>query len=77
MVSAECPIGTVLLGHVSTAVTGPLVFRVLQLLQCPIRMQVHILMQIKDHCNISYLVLAGFSSETTDVMLPPRQARKE
>lgn len=39
MVSAECPIGTVLLVHVSTAVTGPLVFRVLGLLQCPIQMQ--------------------------------------
>lgn len=38
MVSAECPFGTVLFRRVSTAVTGP-VFRVLQLLQCPIQMQ--------------------------------------
>lgn len=35
---------------------------------------VHILMQIKDHC---YLVLAGFTSETTDFILTPRQAGKE
>lgn len=39
MVSAECPIGTVLLGHVSTAITGPLVSRVVGLLRCPIQMQ--------------------------------------
>lgn len=37
----------------------------------------HILMQIKDHCNISCLFLAGFSSETTDFILTPRQAGKE
>lgn len=38
---------------------------------------VHILMQIKDHCNISYLFLAAFSSETADFVLTPRQAGKE
>lgn len=38
---------------------------------------VHILMQIKGHCNIRFLVLAGFTSETTDFILTPRQAGKE
>lgn len=38
---------------------------------------VHILMQIKDQWNISYLFLAAFSSETTDFVLTPRQVSKE
>lgn len=75
MVPAECPIGTLRACEYSW--NRSFGFQSAWAFTMPHPNAMHILMQIKDHCNISYLFLAGFSSERTDFTLTPRQASKE